>query len=55
MTASVMMESQAPAGMALAHRGKVRDLYDLPGDRLLLFSTVRVSAFDLFVPNGSPR
>ena len=35
------------------HRGKVRDLYDL-GDELLIVSTDRISAFDVVLPNGIP-
>src|SRR4029078_1788654 len=34
-------------------RGKVRDCYDL-GDRMLLVSTDRISAFDWVLPNGIP-
>lgn len=34
-------------------RGKVRDVYDL-GDRLLIVSTDRVSAFDVVLPSGIP-
>ena len=34
-------------------RGKVRDIYDL-GDRLLLVSTDRISAFDWILPTGIP-
>jgi phosphoribosylaminoimidazole-succinocarboxamide synthase len=34
-------------------RGKVRDVYDL-GDRLLLVSTDRISAFDWVLPTGIP-
>lgn len=34
-------------------QGKVRDVYDL-GDRLLLVSTDRISAFDWVMPNGIP-
>lgn len=34
-------------------RGKVRDVYDL-GDRLLMISTDRLSAFDWVMPNGVP-
>lgn len=33
--------------------GKVRDLYDL-GDRLLIVSTDRISAFDFVLPSGIP-
>jgi phosphoribosylaminoimidazole-succinocarboxamide synthase len=35
-------------------RGKVRDVYDL-GDRLLIVSTDRISAFDVVLPDGIPR
>ncbi len=34
-------------------QGKVRDCYDL-GDRLLIISTDRISAFDYILPNGIP-
>jgi len=34
--------------------GKVRDIYEL-GDRLLLVSTDRISAFDWVLPNGIPN
>ena len=37
----------------LANRGKVRDLYDL-GEQLLIISTDRISAFDVVLPNGIP-
>ena len=36
-----------------AHRGKVRDLYELE-DELLIISTDRLSAFDVVLPNGIP-
>lgn len=34
-------------------RGKVRDVYDL-GDRLVIVTTDRISAFDWIMPNGIP-
>ena len=37
----------------LRERGKVRDLYDL-GEQLLIISTDRISAFDVVLPNGIP-
>ncbi len=40
-------------GVKLHSRGKVRDMYDL-GDRLLMVSTDRISAFDFVLPNGIP-
>jgi len=41
-------------GVELRHRGKVRDVYDL-GDELLIVATDRVSAFDVVLPNGVPN
>lgn len=35
------------------HSGKVRDVYDL-GDRFLIISTDRISAFDYILPSGIP-
>jgi len=37
----------------LLNRGKVRDIYDL-GDQLLIVATDRISAFDVVMPNGIP-
>ncbi len=39
--------------LKLFNRGKVRDIYDL-GDRLLIITTDRISAFDVILPNGIP-
>ncbi len=47
---TVMMESNLDLPK---HQGKVRDIYDL-GDRLLLVTTDRVSAFDVVLPTGVP-
>ncbi len=41
------------AGLALANRGKVRDIYDL-GDALLIVATDRLSAFDVVFPTPIP-
>lgn len=35
-------------------KGKVRDVYDL-GEKLLIVSTDRISAFDVVLPNGIPH
>ena len=58
--AEVMLDSRpgerlAGAAAELAHRGKVRDVYALPDERLLLVATDRVSAFDVVLPTGIPR
>ncbi|HQX26262.1 MAG TPA: phosphoribosylaminoimidazolesuccinocarboxamide synthase, partial [Pseudomonadota bacterium] len=41
-------------GLALIHRGKVRDVYALPGQRLLIVATDRLSAFDVVLPDPIP-
>jgi len=48
---SVLLETNLP--LPLFRRGKVRDVYDL-GDKLLIVSTDRVSAFDAVLPCGIP-
>src|SRR5512136_3013081 len=50
MPSSVVLETRLPLSV---RRGKVRDVYDL-GDRLLLVSTDRISAFDWVLPTGIP-
>jgi phosphoribosylaminoimidazole-succinocarboxamide synthase len=40
--------------LKLFARGKVRDTYELDGDKLLMVATDRISAFDHVLPNGIP-
>ena len=40
--------------LALARRGKVRDVYRVDEDRLLIVATDRISAFDCILPNAIP-
>jgi phosphoribosylaminoimidazole-succinocarboxamide synthase len=40
--------------LPLYARGKVRDTYELPGGRLLMVATDRISAFDHVLPTGIP-
>jgi len=42
------------AGRRLLHRGKVRDLYELDGERMLIVATDRLSAFDVVLPDPIP-
>lgn len=42
------------AGLTLLHRGKVRDVFELPGKRLLMVATDRLSAFDVVLPDPIP-
>jgi phosphoribosylaminoimidazole-succinocarboxamide synthase len=51
MTTTIIRETSLP-GVAV-RRGKVRDIYDL-GERLLLVSTDRISAFDWVLPSAIP-
>jgi phosphoribosylaminoimidazole-succinocarboxamide synthase len=51
MNRPVVLETRLPG--LTARRGKVRDIYNL-GDRLLLVSSDRISAFDWVLPTGIP-
>ncbi len=51
MSGAVVLQTEIP-GLPV-RRGKVRDIYDL-GDRVLLVSTDRISAFDWVLPSGIP-
>jgi phosphoribosylaminoimidazole-succinocarboxamide synthase len=51
--ATTLHTSDLP-GLTLRHRGKVRDVYDLPGKRLLMVATDRLSAFDVVLPDPIP-
>src|SRR3954452_13417855 len=46
------MAASRPAGFLRS--GKVRDLYALPGDRLAMVATDRLSAFDVVLPTPVP-
>lgn len=52
MSNEVLLETSLP--LPFFKRGKVRDIYDL-GDKLLIVSTDRISAFDVVLPNGIPH
>ncbi len=48
---SPVRETNLP-GVKLFSRGKVRDVYEVPGDRLLVVATDRLSAFDVVMAEG---
>jgi phosphoribosylaminoimidazole-succinocarboxamide synthase len=50
---TTLLQSDLP-GLELVHRGKVRDVYSLPDDRLLIVATDRLSAFDVVLPDPIP-
>ena len=41
-------------GLDLVHRGKVRDVYALSADELLIVASDRLSAFDVVLPDPIP-
>ena len=47
------MAEDTLSGLTLFNRGKVRDIYDL-GDNLLLVASDRISAFDVILPTLIP-
>src|SRR5215813_8130683 len=50
---TVLHQSNLP-GLNLLHRGKVRDVYALSEDELLIVATDRLSAFDVVLPDPIP-
>ena len=49
----LLLESNLP-GLELIRRGKVRDVYAVDPDRLLIVATDRISAFDVILGSGIP-
>jgi phosphoribosylaminoimidazole-succinocarboxamide synthase len=43
------------SGLSLLHRGKVRDIYALDADLMLIVATDRLSAFDVVLPDPIPQ
>ena len=41
-------------GQKSVYHGKVRDVYDIDGDLLVMIATDRISAFDVILPKGIP-
>jgi phosphoribosylaminoimidazole-succinocarboxamide synthase len=52
-TADALFESSIP-GLPLIGRGKVRDIYGVDSDHLLIVTTDRLSAFDVVLPDPVP-
>ena len=51
--ATTLLQSDLP-GLNLIHRGKVRDVFDLGDEHLLMVATDRLSAFDVVLPDPIP-
>jgi phosphoribosylaminoimidazole-succinocarboxamide synthase len=54
MSASTLFQSDIKS-LKFLHRGKVRDLYAVDEERLLVVQTDRLSAFDVVLPTPIPR
>ena len=54
--ASPPMHESHVAGLRRTHQGKVRDIYEIPGDprHMLIVTTDRLSAFDVVLPDPIP-
>ena len=50
---TTLLQADLP-GLDLIHRGKVRDVFALTGNRLLIVATDRLSAFDVVLPDPIP-
>ncbi|MCY7377585.1 MAG: phosphoribosylaminoimidazolesuccinocarboxamide synthase [Pyrinomonadaceae bacterium] len=55
MSAARTVSETNADGLTLVHRGKVRDVYQIGDDRLLLVATDRISAFDCILPTAIPN
>lgn len=53
MSADTLMDTTF-TGKKLLYAGKVREMYDLGNEQLLMITTDRLSAFDCIFPNGIP-
>ncbi|MHB9023397.1 MAG: phosphoribosylaminoimidazolesuccinocarboxamide synthase [Armatimonadota bacterium] len=53
MTAKALLTTDMPT-LTLLSQGKVRDVYAVDAQRLLIVATDRLSAFDVVMPNGIP-
>src|ERR1700755_3310610 len=49
-----LFESRIP-GLTKIHQGKVRDIYDVDAEHLLIVTTDRLSAFDVVLPDPIPH
>ena len=55
MSAVTTISETNAVGLNLVHRGKVRDVYNVGGEQLLLAATDRISAFDCILPTAIPN
>ena len=46
------LHSSHISSLPLLHKGKVRDIYDIDENHMLIVTTDRISAFDVIMPNA---
>lgn len=54
MSAAALLQSSL-SELKLIRRGKVRDVYEVDDEHLLIVATDRISAFDCILPTAIPR
>jgi len=54
-TSSAPLFESSLEGLKLSHRGKVRDIYPVDEQRMLIVTTDRLSAFDVILPDPIPQ
>ncbi|MEO8159097.1 MAG: phosphoribosylaminoimidazolesuccinocarboxamide synthase, partial [Betaproteobacteria bacterium] len=54
MTTNKPLHESSLKSLKFLHRGKVRDLYEIDADRMLIIQTDRLSAFDVILPDPIP-
>lgn len=55
MTTDLPITETQLTHLPLLHRGKVRDIYEIDSEHLLIVATDRVSAFDVILPTAIPN
>ena len=54
MPSSIALQKSAIKSLSFLHSGKVRDLYAIDAQRMLIVQTDRLSAFDVILPTPVP-
>ena len=54
MSTNKPLHETSLTSLKFLHRGKVRDLYEIDAERMLIIQTDRLSAFDVILPTPIP-
>ncbi|VAW66855.1 Phosphoribosylaminoimidazole-succinocarboxamide synthase [hydrothermal vent metagenome] len=55
MTPNTSLHTSHISNLTLRHKGKVRDIYDIDDEHMLIITSDRISAFDVIMPNAIPE